>query len=350
MKTLSKVKTHPFIRVCLIMLILLLEIGIAGPSVHAAQRNGSALKVTVQAGERSTSPTDIRFSPKVNKEYSFMVTVNNTSSKEINVAVFPSVGIATSGGITYVKSTKNLLNDKYALPKYTKITPIGDKLRNGALKLQAKQSKRLRVVINVTQDLQGELLGGINFAQTIGKRVNRRLINVVKVYQKVVVVRLRMRDLVKRKGLTYANFKFANAKGAALLSYDVLNNNPLVAYAESGSYQVLNPKGRVIAKGNLEKNKVVLTPVTRTQLNVPLLDGAKLIPGNYKFLVTSNGKHRVYKFTYTKKQLNNFVKKNGKPTHVTIKTGHAGMIIFGVAVLATLILVITGFYVRKKRT
>jgi hypothetical protein len=158
-----------------------------------------------------------------------------------------------------------------------------------------------------------------------------------------------MRDLVKRKGLTYANFKFANAKGAALLSYDVLNNNPLIAYAESGSYQVLNPKGRVIAKGNLEKNKVVLTPVTRTQLNVPLLDGAKLIPGNYKFLVTSNGKHRVYKFTYTKKQLNNFVKKNGKPTHVTIKTGHVGMIIFGVAVLATLILVITGFYVRKKR-
>ncbi|OIM96758.1 hypothetical protein BIY40_03115 [Pediococcus acidilactici] len=200
-----------------------------------------------------------------------MVTVNNTSSKEINVAVFPSVGIATSGGITYVKSTKNLLNDKYALPKYTKITPIGDKLRNGALKLQAKQSKRLRVVINVTQDLQGELLGGINFAQTIGKRVNRRLINVVKVYQKVVVVRLRMRDLVKRKGLTYANFKFTNAKSAALLSYDVLNNNPLVAYAESGSYQVLNPKGRVIAKGNLEKNKVVLTPVTRTQLNVPFL-------------------------------------------------------------------------------
>ncbi len=55
MKTLSKVKTHPFIRVCLIMLILLLEIGIAGLSVHAAQRNGSALKVTVQAGERSTS-------------------------------------------------------------------------------------------------------------------------------------------------------------------------------------------------------------------------------------------------------------------------------------------------------
>ncbi|MEE6666217.1 DUF916 domain-containing protein [Pediococcus acidilactici] len=211
------------------MLILLLEIGVAGLSVHAAQRNGSALKVTVQAGERSTSPTDIRFSPKVNKEYSFMVTVNNTSSKEINVAVFPSVGIATSGGITYVKSTKNLLNDKYALPKYTKITPIGDKLRNGALKLQAKQSKRLRVVINVTQDLQGELLGGINFAQTIGKRVNRQLINVVKVYQKVVVVRLRMRDLVKRKGLTYANFKFANAKGAALLSDDVLNNNPLIA-------------------------------------------------------------------------------------------------------------------------
>ncbi|OIM96759.1 hypothetical protein BIY40_03120 [Pediococcus acidilactici] len=74
-----------------------------------------------------------------------------------------------------------------------------------------------------------------------------------------------------------------------------------------------------------------------------------MIPGNYKFLVTSNGKHQVYKFTYTKKQLNNFVKKNGKPTHVTIKTGHAGMIIFGVAVLTTLILVIMGFYVRKKR-
>lgn len=88
------------------MLILLLEIGIAGLSVHAAQRNGSALKVIVQAGERATSPTDIRFSPKVNKKYSFMVTVNNTSSKEINVAVFPSVGTATSGGITYVKSTK----------------------------------------------------------------------------------------------------------------------------------------------------------------------------------------------------------------------------------------------------
>ncbi|KAF0426841.1 DUF916 domain-containing protein [Pediococcus acidilactici] len=350
MKTISKAKTHSFIRVCLILLVSLLGMELAGLAVHAAQQNGSALKVTVQAGELSTSSIDIRFSPKVNHKYAFEVTVNNTSNKKMDVAVFPSTGISTSSGITYVKSTKNLLNKNYAIPKYVKITPIGGQFKNGTLKLQPKQRRKIRVVINVNHNLRGELLGGINFAQTIGKKVNRQVVNVVKVYQKVVVIRLNMGDLTNRKNPTYANFKFTSAKDAALLSYDLLNNNPLVTYATAGSYQVLNPEGRMIAKGKLAKNKVVLTPYTKTQLSVPLLDGAKLIPGNYKFMVSGNGKRQSYKFTYTKKQLNDFTKKNGNPTHVTIKTGHTGIIIFWGVVAVVMILAGPWVYVKRKDT
>ncbi len=91
--------------------------------------------------------------------------------------------------MTYVAETNNLLNKDYDLKKYVKLLPIEGKLEDGLLKIDAKQSKKIKIIINVNKKIIGEVLGGINFSQAIGLQENKDSVNVQQVYQKVIVVR-----------------------------------------------------------------------------------------------------------------------------------------------------------------
>lgn len=350
MMNLFKKRTHSFIRVCLLLLISLMGIGVTNNYVHAEEQNTSSLKVEIQPNDISTTTDDIRFSPEVNKEYYFTATITNIGNKPIDVSIFPSIGISTSNAITYEKATDNLLNPDYDLTSYVKVIPLDEKLEGGILKLEANQSKDVQIVVNVNKELKGEILGGVNFSQVISKQENKDSVDIVQVYQKVIVVRLKMNDLTVEKDQTYDNFKFTSSSDATLLSYYLSNNNPEVAYAENGAYKVVNPDDNVIAKGEFEKNKVVLSPYTKTQLSVPLLDGAELVSGEYKFIINVSGKEKESKFTYSKEEVKDFVEKTSEKNNVTVKSqNNTWLIVLLVVITAMFIFTIAKSYVKSKK-
>ena len=57
-----------------------------------------------------------------------------------------------------------------------------------------------------------------------------------------------------------------------------------MTYAEGGTYRVINPNQEIIAEGKIESEQIVLSPYIKTLFNVPLLDGAELMSGEYQFI------------------------------------------------------------------
>ena len=211
--------------------------------------------------------------------------------------------------MTYVVETNNLLNNDYDLKKYVKLLPIEGKLEDGLLKIDAKQSKKIKIIINVNKKIIGEVLGGINFSQAIGLQENKDSVNVQQVYQKVIVVRLKQNEWAQETKQIIGDFKFTITGNATTLSYYLYNKNPLVTYAEGGSYRVINPDQEIIAEGEIEQEKIVLSPYIKTMFEAPLLDKAELMSGEYQFVLSDGEDETITYFNYTKEEIDQFIEE-----------------------------------------
>lgn len=251
------------------LLFLCLGIFFFSPEALAEESIGSSFEVQIQADKNSSIVKDIQFSPDLNQKYTYTATVTNHESHAIEVSVFPSIAVSTRTSMTYVVETNNLLNNDYDLKKYVKLLPIEGKLEDGLLKIDAKQSKKIKIIINVNKKIIGEVLGGINFSQAIGLQENKDSVNVQQVYQKVIVVRLKQNEWAQETKQIIGDFKFTITGNATTLSYYLYNKNPLVTYAEGGSYRVINPDQEIIAEGEIEQEKIVLSPYIKTMFEAP---------------------------------------------------------------------------------
>ena len=223
--------------------------------------------------------------------------------------------------MTYVAETNNLLNKDYDLKKYVKLLPIEGKLEDGLLKIDAKQSKKIKIIINVNKKIIGEVLGGINFSQAIGLQENKDSVNVQQVYQKVIVVRLKQNEWAQETKQIIGDFKFTITGNATTLSYYLYNKNPLVTYAEGGSYRVINPDQEIIAEGEIEQEKIVLSPYIKTMFEAPLLDKAELISGEYQFVLSDGEDETITYFNYTKEEIDQFIEETTDlSNNVTVKS------------------------------
>ena len=223
--------------------------------------------------------------------------------------------------MTYVAETNNLLNNDYDLKKYVKLLPIEGKLEDGLLKIDAKQSKKIKIIINVNKKIIGEVLGGINFSQAIGLQENKDSVNVQQVYQKVIVVRLKQNEWAQETKQIIGDFKFTITGNATTLSYYLYNKNPLVTYAEGGSYRVINPDQEIIAEGEIEQEKIVLSPYIKTMFEAPLLDKAELMSGEYQFVLSDGEDETITYFNYTKEEIDQFIEETTDlSNNVTVKS------------------------------
>ncbi|MFR6670415.1 DUF916 domain-containing protein, partial [Enterococcus sp.] len=209
----------------------------------------------------------------------------------------------------------------YDLKKYVKLLPIEGKLEDGLLKIDAKQSKKIKIIINVNKKIIGEVLGGINFSQAIGLQENKDSVNVQQVYQKVIVVRLKQNEWAQETKQIIGDFKFTITGNATTLSYYLYNKNPLVTYAEGGSYRVINPDQEIIAEGEIEQEKIVLSPYIKTMFEAPLLDKAELMSGEYQFVLSDGEDETITYFNYTKEEIDQFIEETTDlSNNVTVKS------------------------------
>ncbi|WP_242543205.1 DUF916 domain-containing protein [Candidatus Enterococcus mangumiae] len=347
----SLIKKYELFRVSSIILVLFIGCLFYIQPVDASEENPASILVDVQPKEYEISDSYIQFSPELNKNYEFTATITNIGDKDLDIAVFPSVALSTMGSVTYVENKENLLDKNYDLAKYVKIATENGELEDGKIKVEANQSETIIISLNITEELDGEVLGGVNFSQTLSEQSNEDSVDIVHVYEKVLLFHLKMNELNTEKEQTYDEFEFVNSQDAIKLDYYVLNNNPTVTFAENGPYKVINPNGEIISEGEIETRAIALTPMTKTKLNLPLVSDAELVSGEYQFIITVDGKEKITRFSYTKEALEQLIEQTNGSNHVVVNQSSNIWVIGLLIIFSTLLIVISVIlYLKYKKT
>lgn len=317
-------------------------------SVAAEEQISSSFDVSIQADDETSQVKDIQFAPQLNQEYRYTATVTNLENYAIEVSIFPSIAVSTWNSMTYVAETENLLNQDYDLKNYVKIQPQDGNFVDGFLQLDAKQSRDVQIIINVNRRIHGEVLGGINFSQVIGIQENKDSVDIQQVYQKVIVVRLKLNELAKGTKQTIGDFEFTITGDTKTLSYYLYNNDPLVTYAEGGTYRVINPNQEIIAEGKIESEQIVLSPYIKTLFNVPLLDGAELMSGEYQFIRSDGNDETTTYFHYTKEEVDQFIEEAADSSNTITVQSKANLWLVIALSLVSVLLILTLVKLLKK--
>ncbi|EPH92112.1 hypothetical protein D922_02526 [Enterococcus faecalis 06-MB-DW-09] len=319
--------------------------------VVASEDTDASILIDVHPKEYEYRDSYMQFTPELDNNYEFTATITNIGNKDLDVNVYSSVAISTMAGITYVENTENLMDKDYDFSKYVKITNDNGELKDGIVQVKANQSEDISVVVNLNKELDGELLGGLNFSQTLSEQKNENSADIVHVYEKVVLFRLKMNELDSEKEQDYGEFEFINSQNSIVLSFSIINNNPIVEYAESGPYKVINPKGDIISEGEFEEEVLTLTPVTKTKLNIPLVSDAELMSGEYQFIITVDGEEKITKFNYTKEELEEISKQAEDSNNVVVsQDSNIWVIVLLTAIVALLIITIILLYRKQKKS
>ena len=183
----------------------------------------------------------------------------------------------------------------------------------------------------------------------MSEQKNEDSADIVHVYEKVVLFRLKMNELDSEKEQHYGEFEFINSQNSIVLSFSIFNNNPIVEYAESGPYKVINPKGDTISEGEFDEDVLTLTPVTKTKLNIPLVSNAELMSGEYQFIITVDGEDKITKFNYTREDLEEISKQTDNSNHVVVSQDSNIWLIVSLTAIVTLLIVTIIMLYRKQK-
>lgn len=351
MENKSKMRKRVFVNVFSLIFVLVIGSLFYIQEVVASEDTDASILVDVHPKEYEYRDSYMQFTPELNNNYEFTATITNIDNKDLDVNVYPSVAISTMAGITYVENTENLMDKDYDFSKYVKITNDNGELKDGIVQVKANQSEDISVVFNLNKELDGEILGGLNFSQTLSEEKNENSADIVHVYEKVVLFRLKMNELDSEKEQDYGEFEFINSQNSIVLSFSIINNNPIVEYAESGPYKVINPKGDIISEGEFEEEVLTLTPVTKTKLNIPLVSDAELMSGEYQFIITVDGEEKITKFNYTKEELEEISKQAEDSNNVVVsQDSNIWVIVLLTAIVALLIITIILLYRKQKKS
>lgn len=351
MENKSKMRKRVFFNVFSLVFVLVIGNLFYIQDVIASEDTEASILVDINPKEYEYRDSYMQFTPKLNNNYEFTATITNIGNKDLDVNVYSSVAISTMAGITYVENTDNLMDKDYGFSKYVKITNDSSELKDGIIKVKANQSEDLSIIVNVNKELDGEILGGLNFSQTLSEQKNEDSADIVHVYEKVVLFRLKMNEMDSEKEQHYGEFEFINSQNSIVLSFSIFNNNPIVEYADSGPYKVINPKGDTISEGEFDEDVLTLTPVTKTKLNIPLVSNAELMSGEYQFIITVDGEDKITQFNYTREDLEEISKQTDNSNHVVVsQDSNIWVIVLLTAIVTLLIVTIIMLYRKQKKS
>ncbi len=143
-------------------------------------------------------------------------------------------------------------------------------------------------------------MGAINFSQIMGLETAEDSIGIKSVYESLIFINLLFSEVEELKDVVYEDFSFVALQDTVNLQFYALNYNPILGNLNNALYELINPNGETIASGELA-DSVLLTPLTKSRMQIPLIDNSELIEGEYRLTIETSRKAITTLFLMRKK-------------------------------------------------
>ena len=217
------------------------------------------------------------------------------------------------------------------------------------IEIAPNESVGVSITINVPDDieLEGTVMGGINFKQILGVQTAEDSISIASAYESIIFINLIFSEYEDIQDIIYQDFSFIALQDTVNLQFYALNYNPILGNLNNALYELINPNGEIIASGELA-DSVLLTPLTKSRMQIPLIDNSELIEGEYRLTIETTRKAITTLFSYEKEDLDDFKKESIPTNTVTIQSDNQLFIWIILILLAALIVAVI-YIVRSKR-
>lgn len=190
-------------------------------------------------------------------------------------------------------------------------------------------------------------MGGINFKQILGVQTAEDSISIASAYESIIFINLIFSKYEDIQDIIYQDFSFVALQDTVNLQFYALNYNPILGNLNNALYELINPNGETIVSGELA-DSVLLTPLTKSRMQIPLIDDSELIEGEYRLTIETTRKAITTTFSYEKEDLDNFKKEN-RPTNTANVQTNNQILIWIIFVLIAALAAAVIYILKSKR-
>lgn len=340
---------NPFLRISVLLLLLTLISNTNIRNANADETTNS-LKLTLRETEYKISDNTLSISPEKETAYTVEILLENVGSGDSSIVVTPytSTALSRESAIIYSEDLTLLLDDKYNFSNYALIESeaLDD---DDQIEILPNESVLVTVTITLPEEpaREGTVMGAINFSQIMGLEIAEDSVGIKSVYESLIFINLLFSDVEEIKDVVYEDFSFVALQDMANLQFYALNYNPILGNLNNALYELINPNGETIASGELA-DSVLLTPLTKSRMQIPLIDDSELIEGEYRLTIETTRKAITTTFSYEKEDLDNFKKEN-RPTNTADVQTNNQLLIWIIFVLVAALAVAVIYILKSKR-
>lgn len=340
---------NSFLRISVLLLFIAF---ISNASIRRvnADETANSLKLTLSETEYKTSDNTLSISPEMETAYIVEITLENVGSGDSSIVVTPytSTALSRESAIIYSDDLNLLLDDKYNFSNYASIESeaLDD---DNQIEIPPNESVLVTVTITLPEEpaREGTVMRAINFSQIMGLETAEDSIGIKSVYESLIFINLLFSEVEDLKDVVYEDFSFVALQDTVNLQFYALNYNPILGNLNNALYELINPNGEIIASGELA-DSVLLTPLTKSRMQVPLIDNSELIEGEYRLTIETSRKAIATLFSYEKEDLDDFKKESIPTNTVTIQSDNQ-LFIWIILILLAALTVSVIYIVRSKR-
>ncbi|MBF0009700.1 DUF916 domain-containing protein [Enterococcus innesii] len=340
---------NSFLRISVLLLFIAF---ISNASIRRvnADETANSLKLTLSETEYKTSDNTLSISPEMETAYIVEITLENVGSGDSSIVVTPytSTALSRESAIIYSDDLNLLLDDKYNFSNYASIESeaLDD---DNQIEIPPNESVLVTVTITLPEEpaREGTVMGAINFSQIMGLETAEDSIGIKSVYESLIFINLLFNEVEELKDVVYEDFSFVALQDTVNLQFYALNYNPILGNLNNALYELINPNGEIIASGELA-DSVLLTPLTKSRMQIPLIDNSELIEGEYRLTIETTRKAITTFFSYEKEDLDDFKKESIPTNTVTIQSDNQ-LFIWIILILLAALTVAVIYIVRSKR-
>lgn len=340
---------NSFLRISVLLLLLTLISNTNIRNANADETTNS-LKLTLRETEYKISDNTLSISPEKETAYTVEILLENVGSGDSSIVVTPytSTALSRESAIIYSDDLTLLLDDKYNFSNYALIESeaLDD---DDQIEILPNESVLVTVTITLPEEpaREGTVMGAINFSQIMGLETAEDSVGIKSVYESLIFINLLFSEVEEIKDVVYEDFSFVALQDTANLQFYALNYNPILGNLNNALYELINPNGETIASGELA-DSVLLTPLTKSRMQIPLLDNSELIEGEYRLTIETTRKAITTTFSYEKEDLDNFKKEN-RPTNTADVQTNNQILIWIIFVLVAALAAAVFYILKSKR-
>ncbi|WP_373191984.1 hypothetical protein [Enterococcus sp. RIT-PI-f] len=339
---------NSFLRISVLLLLLTLISNTNIRNANADETTNS-LKLTLRETEYKTSDNTLSISPEMETTYIVEITLENVGSGDSSIVVTPytSTALSRESAIIYSDDLNLLLDDKYNFSNYALIE--SEALDDNQIEIPPNESVLVTVTITLPEEpaREGTVMGAINFSQIMGLETAEDSIGIKSVYESLIFINLLFSEVEELKDVVYEDFSFVALQDTVNLQFYALNYNPILGNLNNALYELINPNGETIASGELA-DSVLLTPLTKSRMQIPLLDNSELIEGEYRLTIETTRKAITTTFSYEKEDMDNFKKENPPTNTADVQTNNQ-ILIWIIFVLVAALAAAVIYILKSKR-